>query len=107
MVESRASEDLPPVLYSPQEKNLSATLGETVELRCTVLGYRPARHSVSWTRTISSSHLPEALTFGTKVGKLGLSARIRIQRHFDLLEEVLSSDTMDIGYFILTRSYSF
>ena len=65
--ERRASEDLPPVLYTSQERNLSATLGETVELRCTVLGYQPGRHSVSWTRTTSSTHLPVALTFGTKV----------------------------------------
>ena len=66
--ESSAIADLPPVLYSRQENNLTATLGETVELRCTVLGYQPARHSVSWTRTTSSTQLPVALTFGTKVG---------------------------------------
>ena len=52
---SSVSDNLPPILYSPQEKNLSATLGEKVELRCTVLGYQPAKHSVSWTRTTSST----------------------------------------------------
>ena len=40
---------------------------ETVEpdLRCMVLGYSPARYSVSWTTTTSIP--PTALTFGNKV----------------------------------------
>ena len=61
------SGDLPPVLYSRQERNVSATLGQTVELRCTVLGFQPGSHSVSWTRTSTHTNLPIALTFGTKV----------------------------------------
>ena len=32
-----------------------------------MLGYSPTRHSVSWTRTTSTSFLPTALTFGSKV----------------------------------------
>ena len=36
-------------------------------LRCTVLGYRANRHTVSWTRQTAASPTPVALTFNEKV----------------------------------------
>ena len=36
-------------------------------LRCTVLGYRASRHTVSWTRETAASQTPVALTFNEKV----------------------------------------
>ena len=57
--------DVSPVIYSPQGHRVMAM--ETVEpdLRCMVLGYSPARYSVSWTTTTSIP--PTALIFGNKV----------------------------------------
>ena len=66
--------DLPPVLYSQQGSNVTALLGETVELRCTVLGFKPESHSVSWTRTTPTDHNPTALTFGDKVRRSTVSS---------------------------------
>ena len=59
--------DLPPVLYSEQGRNITYLLGETVLLKCTVLGYKQGMHTVSWTRTTARNLNPTALTFGSKV----------------------------------------
>ena len=59
--------DLPPVLFSEQGRNITYLLGETVLLKCTVLGYKQGVHTVSWTRTTRRSNNPTALTFGDKV----------------------------------------
>ena len=59
--------ELPPVLYSAQGHNLSSLLGDTSQLKCTVLGYKPEEHTVSWTRTTVNSSTPTALTFGSQV----------------------------------------
>ena len=67
--------ELPPVIYSQQGHNVTALLGETVELRCTVLGFRSDSHSVSWTRTTQDHHNPTALTFGDKVSRTCPSVR--------------------------------
>ena len=69
------SVELPPVIYSQQGHNVTALLGETVELRCTVLGFRSDSHSVSWTRTTPDHHNPTALTFGDKVSRNCVSVR--------------------------------
>ena len=59
--------DLPPVLFSEQGRNITYLLGETVLLKCTVLGYKQGVHTVSWTRTTRRNSNPTALTFGDKV----------------------------------------
>ena len=62
--------DLPPVLYSEQGRNITSLLGETVLLKCTVLGYKQEVHTVSWTRTTRRNKNPTALTFGSQVTRL-------------------------------------
>ena len=59
--------ELPPVLYSEHGDSVTTLLGESVELRCTVLGYKAGQHTVSWTHKTEDNGMPTALTFGSMV----------------------------------------
>ena len=61
--------ELPPVLYSEHGDSVTTLLGENVELRCTVLGYKAGQHTVSWTRRTEDIETPTALTFGSMVSR--------------------------------------
>lgn len=58
-----------PSLVSPgnHQGNVTARLGQTVSLKCSVSGFRQGVHTVSWTKTALHRPDPIALTFNDKV----------------------------------------
>ena len=56
----------PPSIQTEGDTNVTAVLGQTVKLSCTVMGFRQEEHTVSWTKKYKQEN-PIALTFNDKV----------------------------------------
>jgi len=57
----------PPSLHTDSVGNVTAQLGQTVYLKCTVMGFVHGENTVSWTKTNARRENPIALTFNDKV----------------------------------------
>ena len=64
---SFSSTHAPPTLHTDSVGNVTSQLGQTVYLKCTVIGFRQGVNTVSWTKTTSRRENPIALTFNDKV----------------------------------------
>jgi len=64
---SFSSTHAPPSLHTDSVGNVTSQLGQTVYLKCTVIGFRQGVNTVSWTKTTSRRANPIALTFNDKV----------------------------------------
>jgi hypothetical protein len=64
---SFSSTHAPSTLHTDSVGNVTSQLGQTVYLKCTVIGFRQGVNTVSWTKTTSRQDNPIALTFNDKV----------------------------------------
>ena len=60
----------PPSLHTDSVENVTAQLGQTVYLKCTVMGFVHGENTVSWTKTSARRENPIALTFNDKVNHI-------------------------------------